>query len=368
MATLPKRILIVLPNLDLGGMETVVMNYFRNTDRKQLVFDFAVHGEKGFFEDEAIALGAKIHRAPTRSDSFFKNISAMRKIYREYDFAIVCTEHAFAFIELAAACLSGVKTRAAWSHFSDYQGRSRIKRQLHFFARPFLRLFTNLHFACTKDAGRWLFGNKFVKNLHKKNFHIINNAVDLNKFRFDPAVREKLRGELGIGNKLAIGIIGRLVPVKNHVFALSVFEEILKTRDAVLLIIGDGELRAELEAKSNGHVIFTGAVGNINEYYQALDLLLVPSFHEGFPMIAIEAQAAGLSAVLSDTITRTVAVSDSASFLSLEAGAKAWANEILNLKHERKTVDLSDSGYCIKKEAERVLCLITKEDYSARSV
>jgi len=357
-----KRVLIILPNLDLGGMEVVVMNYFRNINRNKLMFDFVVHHKPGYFEEEARTLGAKIYRVPTRSAGFFKNFAAMRKIYAEgkHDVVIVCTEHSFAFIELFTAWLSGVKTRVAWSHFSDYQGDSRLKRQANIFARPLLRLFTNVFFACTEDAGRWLFGKYFGKNLHKMNFHIINNAIDLKKFAFDFALREKKREELKLGNNFAIGIAGRLMGVKNHNFALETFAKLHAIeKDSTLLIIGDGELRRTLEGQAkrlgiSKNVIFTGAVGNINEYYQALDLLLIPSFHEGLTLVAVEAQACGLPVLLSNTVSAATKISDTAYFKSLHDGAASWAEKILSFRpHQRATADLSGSGFEISTEAEK---------------
>lgn len=386
-----KRILIILPNLDLGGMETVVMSYFRHIDRSEIVFDFVVHGEAGFYEDEARSLGARIFCAPTRKQGLFKNLRAMRKIYaaksvasddvyfnarvvadghsrtpaEKYDTVIVCTEHAFAFIELFIAWISGVKTRAAWSLFSDYQGASRLRRRAHFFARPFMRLFTNLFLACTTDAGVWLFGKKFAKNLHKPQFHIINNASDLDIFSFSSETREKIRKTHGLESEFVIGIAGRLTRVKNHAFALEVFAKI--PENAVLLVVGDGELRGELEAKArelgiDGRVIFTGRVESVAEYFQALDLLLVPSFHEGLPLIAIEAQAASLPIIISDTITRDVKICGLAQFEKLDAAA--WAEKISQIKNaprERGPIDLKNSGYDIRNEAPRLQKILLKE-------
>ncbi|MCL2197821.1 MAG: glycosyltransferase [Defluviitaleaceae bacterium] len=363
-----KRILIILPNLDLGGTETVVMNYFRHINREEMVFDFVVHGTDGYYEAEARSLGARIFRVPTRGEGFFKNIFAMRKIYKshpEYDTVIICTEHALAAIEMKVAWWCGVKTRAAWSHFSDYQGASRVKRWVHFFARPFLRMFTNLYLACTADAGRWLFGfapkwpdsqlNRCV-GLHKKSFHIINNAIDLDKFRYSPEVRENIRTIHDLGERFTIGMVARLTTVKNHAFALEV---ISKLENATLLIVGDGELKNQLTIKCrrlkiSDRVIFTGAVNNPADYYQAFDLLLIPSFHEGLTLVAIEAQAAGLPVLLSDTIAKETKISDNAHFLSLKKGADFWAETAASLqKTERKSPDLKSSGFHIKHEAER---------------
>lgn len=360
-----KRVLVILPNLDLGGTEVVVMNYFRNL--RGVVFDFVVHGEAGFFEEEARALNAKIFRVPTRKADFFGNIAAMRKIYRgaksstgyksspveKYNFVIICTEHSFAFIEMALAWACGVKNRAAWSHFSDYQGLSRLRRGLHFFSRPLLGLFTNVRFACSNDAGKWLFG--------KKKFHVLNNAIDMEKFSFSEETREKIRSELKLGGEKAYGIVGRLAAVKNHAFALEIFAKIaVLDETAVFLIIGDGELRAELcetaaRLKISERVIFAGAVSNVHEYYQALDLLLVPSFHEGLGIVAIEAQAASLPVLLSDKIPAEAKISGIAEFKPLSDGADAWAKTAIALAAQKRVPqDLHETGYEIKSAAAKL--------------
>jgi glycosyltransferase involved in cell wall biosynthesis len=351
-----KRILFILPALDLGGMEIVVMNYFREINRAEMVFDFVVHKSGGYFEEEAQSLGARIFRVPTRGESFFGSMAAMRKLYREhpeYDTVVVCTEHAFAFLEMYAAWRGGVKNRGAWSHFSDYQGRSRLKRRLNFFARPFLRLFANLFLACTPAAGRWLFG--------RKRCMIVNNAVDLDRFAFDDSARGRIREQHGIGQAFAMGMMARLVPVKNHQFAFDVFAKGLQRgMNAVFLVIGDGELRGELEAyaKELGiaeRVIFTGAVKNPHGYYSALDLLLGPSFHEGLTLVAVEAQAAGLPILVSDTVTRETKISDLVLFKSLQDGANDWAAAAEKLAtHKREAVNLADSGFHIKTEAHKL--------------
>ena len=375
-----KRVLIILPNLNLGGTETVIMNFFRTINRDKMVFDFVVHGEKGFYEDEAVSLGARVFRAPTRGESFLGNISAMIKIYRgqytqnflpkaectplfnaNYDTIIICTEHALAFVEVMVAWFCGVRTRAVWSHFSDYQGSSQLKRWANFFARPFLCLFANMFFACSKDAGRWLFGKYFAKNLHKQNFHIINNAIDFSHFYFSPKARKAIRAKYEISDKFAIGIVGRLTRVKNHAFALDIFEKFCKTeKNATLLVIGDGELRGELEecvARSDfsRQVIFTGKTDCPSDYYQALDLLIVPSLHEGLSLVTIEAQAASLHVLASDSLPPEVKISEYVLFKSL-GDASAWAEtirEIKNLGQKRAGIDLQNSGYHIKSEAIR---------------
>jgi len=389
-----KRVLVILPNLDLGGTETIVMNYFRHFD--EIVFDFVVHGEKGFYEDEAVSLGAKIFRAPTRGAGFFANIRAMCEIYRnhDYDTVIVCTEHAFAFIELAVAQFCGVRTRAVWSHFSDYQGASKWKRRANFLARPILRFFANLFLACTNDAAKWLFGCAgrtantvgtsasgrvlskpglvcgsvkklgLVRGFVKKPFYIVNNAIDPKEFAYCPLAREKIRSFHNISGKFVIGMVGRLVPVKNHAFALQIISRL--DENFVLLLVGDGELRSELEALAPPNVIFAGKRENVAEYYQAFDMLILPSLHEGFGLVAIEAQAASLPVLLSSAVPQETKITPLAYSLSLEDGVDAWVRQLRTQKEDTCTRilsnsdDFENSGFHIVSEAKKLQEILSR--------
>jgi glycosyltransferase involved in cell wall biosynthesis len=360
--------LVILPNLDLGGTESCLMNFLRGGVK----FDFVVHGEAGFYEEEARALGAQIHRVPTRSDGFWKNIFAMRKLYknnRQYKTAIICTDHAFAFVELFSAWWCGVKNRIAWSHFSDYTGEKGAKRTAHYFARPWLRLFAKTRLACTHEAGVWLFGRAAVR---RRSFHIIPNAIDAEKYAFEPDLRKIARSPSPNGlisdtnftdKTLAVGIIGRLAPVKNHVFALEIFVQVIKREpDARLFIIGDGELRQMLKEKADAlgiseQVVFTGAVTNMPAWYQALDVVLIPSLHEGLPMIAVEAQAAGLPVLLAASLSREVAITSLARYV--KADTSAWVDAILARRGAvRDAQEFSASTFCIKNAAPRLAQII----------
>jgi len=369
----------------LGGTEAVVMNYLR----AGVPFDFVVHGNNGHHEAEAQKLGARIFRVPTRSEGFFKNIRAMRQLYKnhqEYNTVILCTEHAFGFIELVVAWWCRVKYRGAWSHFSNYQGGSRLKKWMHYPARPWLRLFTNFRLACTAAAGRWLFGCNHRSlstwfptggSMINTNFDLVKNAIDLQKFAFDAEARRTLRDRVQMGNRLAVGIVGRLSTVKNHAFALRVFAQLqARTHEAdkqpMLYIIGDGDLRESLEAQTNAlgisdNVRFIGAVENVHEYYQALDVVIMPSLHEGFPMIAVEAQAAGLPLILSDTLAHDIAVTPLVRYIGIgEAGVDAWADAILAHVGDIATSEtqrgnpahiqaLTDAGFSITHAAQKLI-------------
>ena len=353
----------------MGGTEAVVMNYLR----AGVPFDFVVHGDAGHHEAEARTLGARIHRVPTRAQGLLANIRAMRQLYkthRTYDTVILCTEHAFGFIEPAVAWWCRVKYRAAWSHFSDYQGASWLKKWLHYPARPWLRLFTNFRLACTVAAGRWLFGcsHKSLSiwfpsgsdNVVSTNFELVKNAIDVDKFAFDVDKRNAMRKQLTLDKQLTVGIIGRLSAVKHHAFAFQIFARVIThMRDEgvmpdampVLLVIGDGDERERLTAQARAldidtHIRFTGAVDNVHAYYQALDMVIMPSVHEGFPMVAVEAQAAGLPVVLSDTLSREIALTPLVRYIGIKGeDVQAWADAILSLVDDdgfNATADCND--------------------------
>ena len=345
-----ERFLFIVPNLDLGGTEMVVMLYFRHL---QLPIDFVVHGNEGYFEGQARNAGAKIYRVPTRKAGLWRNIRKMRQLYKqhpEYQTVIICTEHSFAFIELAVAWFSGVRTRGAWSHFSDYQGASRLKRVLHFLTRPLMRVFGNFFLACSTEAGSWLFGKKV---LHDKRFHVVKNAIDVSRFTFNPEARLKKREALGLNDHFVIGMVGRITAVKNHAFALSVFEKLqaLSPTPTTLLIIGDGEEKDNLKTYAPENVIFTGAVNDPHHYYPAFDVLLLPSLHEGFPVVAVEGQAAGLPVIMSDTLSREVGISSLAQYVALKE--EAWVDAILAVQADtkrerpREEITLINEGYDI---------------------
>jgi glycosyltransferase involved in cell wall biosynthesis len=341
----PKRVLVILPNLDNGGTEGVLMNYLRFIDTTVLVFDFLVHEETGYHEAEAFSLGSAIYRVPTRRQDRKGNVSGMKNIYAEndYDTVIVCTEHSLAFIDLYVAKKSGVRNRIVWSHFSDYQGKSRLRKYLHYIFKPLLKRYATQRWACSDKAGKWMYGRQY---------EIINNGIDCNKFAYNPNAKQN--------SSSVIGHIGRFTAVKNHAFILDVFRLVAEAIPNVeLLLVGDGELFDEIKEKADGNerIIFTGAVHNPQDYYNKMDVLVLPSFHEGMPLCALEAQMSNCPCVLTDTITKSVNVTDNVTFLPLQKDL--WAKtiiEILNNKTERKTQRelFEEKGFDISNEAKKM--------------
>lgn len=213
-------------------------------------------------------------------------------------------------------------------------------------------------FACSEESGRWLYGDKAI---HGDNYRMIPNAVDTEKFAFNASVRAEMRNALGISEGTVVyGHVGRLHPSKNHPFLLEVFQRVHeKQPNSVLVIVGDGELRGEVEEKINALGIadcvkMLGSRADVPELMQAMDIFLFPSRWEGLPVTVVEAQAAGLPCYLSDTITRDVNTSPLVSYLPIHTGADIWADTLMASDNTRRNVieNIKSAGFDVTETAK----------------
>lgn len=213
--------------------------------------------------------------------------------------------------------------------------------------------------ACGDDAGIYLYGKK---NYQKGKVIVLNNAIDVQKFKFSNEIREKKRRELGINEQLLVGHVGRFLEQKNHKFLVDVMQQTIKTSTNIkFLLIGNGELKEEIEKKCvdlgiRDYVIFLQNRDDVNELMQAMDIFVLPSLYEGLPVVGIEAQATGLKCLFSDTITEKVKVLDTCTFLPINNKncTLLWNEEIENfipLKREDCAEEIRKHGYDIKTEA-----------------
>lgn len=238
-------------------------------------------------------------------------------------------------LDLLGARLGGSKVRIAHSHNSDCR-----YHLLHRLLRPLFNHLYTCAMACGDEAGRWLF--------EAKPFEVIPNAVDARRFAFDPAARESLRAQLSLGDSMALGMIARFTPVKNHAFLLKAFAKAHRQRpELVLVFIGDGTLEGDAVrlAQSLGvsdAVRFLHARTDVPKLMQALDALLLPSLFEGFPTVALEGQCAGLPLVLSDRITPDCALTKSVCFIPLDESAWVEAMHLIDRAADRSRA--SDAG------------------------
>ena len=268
-----------------GGVESVVMNYYRNIDRNKIQFHFLCDEDSTDIPYEEIEkLGGKVIVIPPYQ-KLFKYQKELYRIFKENNYKIVHSHiNALSVFPLRIAKKAGVPIRIAHSH-STSNKKEWKKNILKMILRPLSKLYANNYFACTEYAGKWLFGKKVVE---RKELNVINNAIDLKKFEFNENTRQALREELGIkDDTLIIGHVGRFMKQKNHEFLVEVFNEVYKkNQNTLLILIGQGPLLSEIKQKAinlniEDKIKFIGQVTDVEKYYNIMDIFLFPSIYEG---------------------------------------------------------------------------------------
>lgn len=328
------RVLHIMAGADAGGISSVVLNYYSFMDRQRFHFDIAVTtdmvGKNGALLQE---LGANIHRLPLKSNGVKAFESALKKLLQEHKYdAIHVHENETSYVALRVAKKCGIKRRIAHSHTTSLT--SSLRGEL----RRLSGCVLNYHYAtnvvgCGQLAGERVFGKR---NMRRKKACVLPNAIDTERFGFDPEQRDALRRELALDGKFVIGMVGRLAPEKNHSFALECMGELVKEMPNVCFLIagvGDEEAKIRSQIQELGleaNVIMLGRVDAIHALYQTFDVLVLPSHHEGFPVAAVEAMATGLPVLLSDTITRELSFGTAVQYLPLQK--ETWVTALRNVK------------------------------------
>ncbi len=345
-----------------GGVEAVVMNYYRHVDRTKIQFDFICDEDSTNIPYEEIEkMGGKVTIIPSYSKPFEYN-KELKRVLKEGNYIIIHSHiSTMSVFSLFAAKCAGVPVRIAHSH-STTNKKEKKKNLMKQVLRHFSKVFATDYMCCSELAGRWLFGNK---EYDKGNVYLLNNAIDLDKFKYNESLRKKKRKELGIkDDTLVIGHIGRFVAQKNHDYLIDIFNEIhKKNNNSVLLLAGQGPLMEDIKNKVkelnlDDSVKFLGQRNDANELYQAFDVFLLPSLYEGLPVVGVEAQAAGLLCYLSDDMTKETKVLDITKFMSLNNTPEEWADNILDDVKKYKRIDTSKEmttkNFNIKEEAKKL--------------
>ncbi len=360
--TKPVRVLQVLGGTALGGAESRIMDLYRNMDRTKLQFDFVVHNRnEDHYNEEIRSLGGKIYRIPKFR---FYNILAYRSAWKRFfcEHTTYAAVHGHmtstAAIYLPIAKRNGVPLTIA--HARSAGTDPGIKGILTRWLRKHLYERADYCFACSKIAGDAVFG---AENMRKGKIQIIPNAIEVDNYVYDGAVREHMREEYGLQNAYVIGHVGRFHYAKNHVFLLDIFAEISKKKEnARLLLLGEGGLMPEIQEKAvnlgiQEKVIFAGSHTNVGDFYQAMDYLVFPSHFEGLPGTIVEAQAAGLRCLISDTIAKEVVVTELVETMSLQKSAKEWADYVLKNQtydRQRNVTELKEAGFDVKSQVTKL--------------
>lgn len=326
------RVAQILNRMDSGGIEAVVLNYYRHIDHSKVQFDFYfAEGSSLPQRAELEALGAGLYPIPPYSRPLAYH-KALYTAFRQRNYKIVHAHlSTMSVFPLFAAWRAGVPVRICHNHSTAHWGEG-AKTLLKYLLRPLNKLFATDWFACGETAGRWMYGDKAFDT---GKVTVMPNAIDTAKFAYDPAARVHLREELGIPqNAFVVGHVGRFTYAKNHTFLLKIFAELLEAKpNAYLLLVGEGELQEQIRQQIQNldlqdKTIFTGVRQDANELYSLMDTFCLPSRYEGMPVVAWEAQANGLPCVLADTMTSEAAKSDQAVFLSLSSPPQIWADTL----------------------------------------
>lgn len=362
----PIRVLHLLHSMNRGGAETMLMNYYRKIDRKRVQFDFLLTYQGiSDYEKEIMDMGGKVfHITPCTLPSYWnykKDIREFLTVHPQYKIVHSHNSSKSAIpLKIAKEC--GVPVRISHSHNMFLSNPYSLKECMRKLLRNPLKRVSTHNFACSKEAGIWLYGEKYWNEGKVK---ILKNAIDLEKFAYVPEMRTKMRQQFGVEDKYVVGHVGRFAPQKNHTFLLDIFCEIKKQeKNAVLLLVGDGELRPEIEEKVKkldlwDSVIFTGVRDDVGKLMQMMDVFVMPSLFEGLGIVLIEAQTAGLPCFTSENVVAKEArVTELLKFCSLEQQPVIWAKDILekNARYTRmsQVEQVAKKGYDSNDAAKKL--------------
>lgn len=330
-----------------GGTEAYVINLYRNIDRSKVQFDFFVGEDVVMpYEDEVKLLGANVyHKYVSPKESIIKMYKNLKDILKEHK-EIKGIEMNCNFVSNPIPLILAHKYKLPvviyHAHNAGNMNKESFKSKfLSKFVRKLIDRYATNKVACSELAGQYMF--------RSNDFEIINNAIDTKKYSYNLEIRKEVRKELGLtDNQYVIGFIGRIQYQKNPDFIINIFEEVYKRdNNAVLVIAGDGDMREEIERLIvekglEDSVKMLGQRKDAERLYQGFDLFLLPSRFEGFPIVLIEAETSGLPCIISDTITKSIDITGTVKFLSINENSKVWADEILKYKQEHIRIDMSN--------------------------
>lgn len=323
----PTRILHIVGAMVPGGMENFIMNLYRHIDRSRFQFDFIVHQRKeNDLCSEIEEMGGKVYLLPRLTKKPAENLSIIYRLVRENHYPVVIRHTANALVapQLLAAKWAGAVTVCHSHNETDPQLR------LHQSGRVLMRRAADVRLACSEKAGQWMFGSQ--------DFEVVHNAIDLTQFAYAPEKAARIRSEYHLEGRHAYGDIANFIASKNHTYLLKIYRAIADLDPkAVCFCLGEGDLRPQIEEEIRDlhledNVILTGIRKDVPDFMSALDVLVFPSRFEGLPLTLIEAQAAGLPSLISNTITKDVIVSEGiVQQLSIEDAPSVWAAEAVRL-------------------------------------
>jgi Glycosyltransferase len=352
-----KRILVYGMTDIHGGIESYIMNIYRRLDKSKIIFDFVCIFDSMVFEDEVRAAGSHVYYIPTKSKRPIQHLLSFRRLLKQHpEYETIY----FNILNAGAAFSMGIPHRLKRRVLVHSHNSLDDNMKLHNIFKSRLLKYTDVKLACSVKAAQYMFGDENIADCE-----IIHNAIEISRFTFDFNKRSEVRSEFAIGDEeIVILHVGRITNQKNPHFLIKIMAAFVKfTPNAKLFYVGVGPMENEirqavLENHIENNVVFMGSRNDVPDLMQAADAFLLPSLYEGLPIVAVEAQAASLPAILSENISHEVKISDLVAFISLKDNPEIWAKVISKfIEHsERKdrTSDIEQSGYDIDHEIARI--------------
>lgn len=322
-----------------NGITGVIFNLYKHIDKTKIQMDFVAtdHDIEPWAKKLITERGSNFFQLDRSYSNILDYILKLAKCAKDYDVVHVHGNSSSMVFEMLAAKLAGVKKRIAHSHNTTCSSPMLDKM-----LRPLFYALCNCRLACGEAAGKWLFGNR--------DFLVINNGIDTESYRFRNEIRVKEREKLGLSDEFVIGHVGRLNEQKNQSYLLEIFDKVKYKNSRIrLILIGDGAFEHQLKEKAtemgiSNEVVFTGAVDNVNELINAVDMIVMPSLYEGLPLTLVEEQANGLTCIVSDVITKEADLSGNLQFVSLSRSPDEWAVVINKESHGKSREQMSDDS------------------------
>ncbi|MBN1562315.1 MAG: glycosyltransferase family 4 protein [Anaerolineae bacterium] len=312
MAKRPIRIMRIIARLNVGGPAihvTLLTEHLSPPDYESLL----VCGQIGPDEGDMTYLAAQRGIEPVyiaelgRALSPIRDLSTLYKLWRlmrQFRPDVVHTHTAKAgFVGRIAAWLARVPVRVHTFHGHVFHGYfSPVKTKLFLWLERFTARLSDRLITISPGLRDELVTEYRIAPVSK--FEIVPLGLELAPYAETPRHQGDFRAEFNIPSDAPlIGIVGRLVPIKNHALFLQAADQVRRTiPNAQFVIIGDGERRAEIEAHVDtlnlrDAVTFTGWLQDLKPAYSDMDVLVISSDNEGTPVSIIEALAAGVAVV-----------------------------------------------------------------------
>ena len=363
----PKRVLHITEMLSAAGIESFIMNIYRNINRDEVQFDFLVlRNQQEFYDEEIASLGGKKYYVHSNvHNTFLRILDESKKIEdflkkNHYDIVHVHYTTPLRAYYLKAAKRANVPVRIYHSHSAKILGKSKFKLIIYNHCKKVIDKYATDFFACSKAASQWMYSENTIK---KNKVQIIYNGIDTKRFLYNEVVRERVRNKYFLEDDFVIIHTGRFSEQKNQLFIIDIFNEVKKKKNnAKLFLLGEGILKKECiekvkQYKLEDDVFFMGVRQNVQDYLFASDCYVMPSLYEGLPVAGVEAECTGLTCIFSNNITDEVQLNDNVVFLSLDYSAEQWATTII----ERNDVENRSSAVYYVKKAGYDIYDVTKK-------